>query len=154
MSAISRFNRKSFLCFVIGSAAFLFAASAADAKKKRPSEPGLYSLKGWGATEWEAWPDKDINGEVGHPLSVWPPTASCRPGPGWTYNTYIISGSLPPGVTLHYRGRHGEIGGIPTARGHYIVTIEASNIQCNGGFYANRTQQLRFHITGTGTVVQ
>jgi len=49
----------------------------------------------------------------------------------------------------------GDITGIPTARGHWIVTVSISNIQCNGLIYGTLAfqQQLRFHITGSGEVI-
>ena len=98
---------------------------------------------------WAA--DIDIDGEVGHPLSVSRPTADCADGP-WYADYWVVSGSLPTGVTVN--GGKGWLEGIPTERGHWIVTMQVSNIECGGQPYEAFTQQLRFHITGTGKVIQ
>lgn len=93
----------------------------------------------------------DIDGEVGHPLTVWNPTATCEPSHNWTLDAQVVSGSLPPGLDF---GKSWQIEGIPTKRGHWIVTVRASNLMCEGSSYMGFTQQLRFHITGTGDVIQ
>lgn len=109
------------------------------------SAPGLYNLEGWGY--WAG----DVNGQVGYPLGVGGPTASCRPSGTWSLNTSVVSGALPPGLSI---GDGGAIGGIPTERGHWIVRLRAYNIQCNGTGYDGFEQELRFHITGSGQVIQ
>ena len=93
----------------------------------------------------------DINGEVGHPVLVGYPTADCKPGGHWSSNQEVASGTLPPGLVLN---GDGSITGIPTERGHWIVMMNESNIQCNGESYYDFAQQLRFHITGTGKVIE
>ena len=117
---------------------------------------GLSSLTGWNGAYYDNAGHAsaiDINGEIGHPLFVKGSTANCTPG-DWTANNSVVSGSLPPGVVLGYQGEHGGIGGIPTRRGHFIVTMAKKDISCNGKSYLGFTQELRFHITGSGEVVQ
>ena len=97
----------------------------------------------------------DINGEVGHPLSLHGPTAHCPPSGDWKAYGEVISGSLPPGIKFNNdTGGDWSISGIPKERGHWIVTMKVSNLQCNGESYLGFTQQLRFHITGTGKVIE
>lgn len=97
----------------------------------------------------------DIDGEVGHPVYVGNPTASCQPGGDWSLDVSVSSGSLPPGVHLSDEsGKYGVIEGIPTDRGHWIVEMKADNLKCNGEYYMGFTQQLRFHISGSGRVIQ
>ena len=93
----------------------------------------------------------DINGEVGHPLDVNGPTALCEPSRNWTLDVEVTSGTLPPGLEF---GNSWHVQGIPTKRGHWIVTVHAYNFTCESEKYMGFTQQLRFHITGTGDVIQ
>lgn len=122
-------------------------------RNQEPEKPGLYSLDGWngapdngGKNRWAP----DVNGEVGHSLYVNGPRSKCVPSGRTLHNSRITSGSLPPGLTL---GIH-AITGTPTERGHWIVKLEAYNVQCNDRPYAGFEQELRFHITGSGKVVQ
>src|ERR1700693_2193325 len=77
-----------------------------------------------GLSNWRGWynkyvyngvaQDSDINGEIGHSLSVSAPQAHCSGD--WTSDgTSIISGTLPPGLTLEPAPH--AIDGIPTERG-------------------------------------
>lgn len=93
----------------------------------------------------------DIDGEVGYPLFVKGATANCEPTHEWNGSAEVILGALPPGLTLQ---DNFDITGIPTERGHWIVSIKLSDIQCDGSYYMGFTQQLRFHITGTGKVIE
>jgi len=117
---------------------------------------GLSDLHGWNDTAIYGSSSTasgiDIDGEVGHPVSVRGPSANCEPGGRWTSNTDIKSGQLPPGLSKDYSS--GKISGIPTKRGHWIVEMSTSDISCNGQSYLGYTQQLRFHIKGTGRVIQ
>lgn len=146
---------------------------------------------------WIPWSmGGDVNGEVGHPLSVTGPrvrTTFTRIKTGevvhfnecnqWTWaasDVGIASGELPPGLTMQ---NDGDISGIPTERGHWIVTMKFSNPICNdnghrytvsgapdvlvqnqgwknpdecvenGDLYCSLTT-IRFHITGSGHVIQ
>ena len=105
-------------------------------------------------------PGTDIDGKVGYPLNVDTPRAACRENAKddtfitWIYNPTITSGTLPPGVAFGDSNAGFPITGIPTQRGHYIVTVASGPINCNGETFNGFTQQLRFHITGSGEVVQ
>lgn len=129
-----------------------------------------------GFNSWS--PNGDVNGEVGHPLSITGPRGGNGCNGGWNADTDIASGQLPPGLTMQ---NSGDISGIPTQRGHWIVTMKFANIRCNGHHFAlngapdvfvehqgwkdwdkcveggvgycNLTT-IRFHITGSGQVVQ
>lgn len=135
-------------------ASFPYDAHGADAS-------GLWNW-GWNGVDVSFPPDAsvgtaasiDVDGQVGYPLYVSAPTARCRPGPGWSGQSYVETGSLPPGVNLNHEGKIDVIGGIPTERGHWIVGLRMANIQCNGSYFKDFTQQIRFHITGSGQVVQ
>lgn len=116
-------------------------------KPAPPPSPGLYRLNGWnGSTS-----GIDIEGEIGHPLTVNGPTADCEPSRDWSGDQRINSGKLPPGLTMD--DKSGGITGIPTVRNHFVVEVELYNVQCGGNSYRGFTQELRFHITGTGKVV-
>lgn len=121
-------------------------AGCATPHKQQREEPGLYNLTGWNG--WTA----DINGEVGHPLSVGAPTARCAPTGNWTTSgAYIASGTLPPGLEMAKTPPY--ISGIPRERGHWIVKAKIDTVYCNGATYKGIDQELRFHITGSGKVV-
>jgi hypothetical protein len=115
--------------------------------KPQKLAPGLYRLNGWNGTR----SDIDVEGEVGHQLYVSAPTADCEPSNNWSSNTSVSSGSLPPGLSMD---EHGLISGIPTDRGHWIVEMQDSDVECGGQSFEGYTQQLRFHITGSGKVVE
>jgi len=136
----------------LGLLAVLFSVVPASADKRKNKNkqraPGLYSLTGWNGQSW----GQDINGEVGHPMFVNGPTADCQPSGNWTANSRILSGTLPPGVTLNHAPS--TITGLPTERGHWIVKMELYDVQCGGQGYEGLTQELRFHISGSGKVVQ
>ena len=122
------------------------------------------NIKGWNHTEvWFSGASGeegnvsgiDIDGEVGHPVHVGSPRANCEPGGDWTLSVEVQSGTLPPGLSLSTRsGEYGQIKGIPTKRGHWIVEMRAYNLKCLGKNYMGFTQQLRFHISGSGRVIQ
>lgn len=153
-----RANHLATVAFAKVVLAFCAPALADDAP------PGLSSLFGWGNRYNPDWGadtpaingfavDKDIDGKVGYPLHVNGPSAVCRPAGGFTGYPSVVKGVLPPG--LNFQG--GEIKGIPTERGNWIVTVALSGITCNGSAYKGYErfeQQLRFHITGSGVVIQ
>ena len=96
--------------------------------------------------------------EVGHPYSGGTLNASCLVqgsnghltfGSG-SYSVTITSGSLPPGLQLN--SSSGEISGIPTERGHFVLTLSFSGY-CADGSYSD-TKQLIFHVKGSGKVVE
>ena len=134
----------------------------------------IYGKAGW-ATDFEdvhGWmggnvteensgvsmPGVDIDGKVGYSLTAYGPRAVCKDDNGqdatWTLSPTIESGTLPPGVAIGSPDSGFSISGIPTQRGHYIVTISFGSQHCNGTPEPAFVQQLRFHITGSGEVVQ
>lgn len=134
------------LLLIVATAIAGCGAGTKRSPAQKQQAPGLYSLTGWNYVRH----DTDIKGEVGHRLYVKGPTANCRPG-NWSGATRILSGQLPPGM----RFVSGDnIEGVPTDRGHWIVKVELHNVRCEGGSYRGLTQELRFHITGSGRVVQ
>jgi len=139
-----------------------------------PRVPRVYDISGWGSawvnTQTKEATAIDIYGEVGHPElrltqqeygpkseMVDAPTAHCAlcsncEGMSWSAPVEIVSGTLPPGLAFD---KHENIAGIPTERGHWIVTLKQPDINCQGRGYQTEFQQvLRFHITGTGEVHQ
>ena len=98
--------------------------------------------------------DSDIDCEVGHRLDIVGPRAVCTmPDEKWSGTFEIFSGVLPPGLTLNEST--GNISGIPTERGHWIVTMQLSDASvCDAVDGTGFTQELRFHITGTGKVIE
>lgn len=138
------------LLAAIAAIGFILAcASAPPAQRdwKETAKPGLYSLTGWG--NWIG----DVDGEVGHSLYVGSPTAWCLPSRNWSLSHRILSGALPPGLSVSNTGAS-NITGIPTERGHWIVKLQVYNIQCGGQTYDGFEQEIRFHITGSGKVIQ
>ena len=129
---------------------------------------GFYEgLQAWGGTgnNWTSssthperyrGPGIDISGEVGYRLKVSGPRGDCRPAPGqWSANYEIVSGTLPPGLSVDDSDL--SITGIPTERGNWIVTIRITNIVCDGqpvNDVPYDTEEIRFHIAGTGKVIQ
>jgi hypothetical protein len=105
--------------------------------------PGLYGITFDGG---------EINGEVGHPLTLASARATCLPDHDWTTDSRIISGTLPPGLSLN--SNNSGISGIPTERGHWVVTQQIYNSECSGRSYQDHERQIIFHITGSGKVVQ
>ncbi len=125
----------------------------------------LTNVRGWNASSFYPYgaeghegtaADIDVNGEVGHPLYVSGPTGSCLPSHNWTLSIEAATGALPPGLEIVQVGGsdYGAIKGIPTKRGHWIVTMHAYDFTCEEKGYMGFTQQVRFHITGTGEVIQ
>jgi|GEM_PF-2268753 len=125
----------------------ILACATTHTYKTPPEKPGFYGI----TEQWNSGVG-DINGEVGHSLFVSSPRARCLPGQ-WTANRYIVSGTLPPGLTLN--SGPSTITGIPTERGHWIVKIKMYDISCNDKNFdgcCSFTQELRFHISGSGKV--
>ena len=169
---------QSFVARAIGSALALGAVLVVTACARPrvwvnpgPTHGGLSQVQGWGGAFVDipvtgTFPNylvragensgrveevKDINGQVGHPLSVSRPTAYCLPGGAWGGTPVVVSGELPRGLSL---ASDGEIRGIPEERGHWIVTLAMTNLTCLGASHGRFQQQLRFHITGSGRVIQ
>ena len=143
---------------LVSALALFFLSGCATARPVQATqEPGVYETYGWNtAAVW--WNNsqvgeagsQDINGEVGHPLYVrGPSTVTVPSNEASSSNKRIASGTLPPGMTLDAVG---AVTGIPTERGHWIVTLEVYGRSFRGVSYKGYTQQLRFHITGSGRV--
>lgn len=149
-----RRQRRFFRCAV--GLAFALGSAGVTGAWAAQSQPGLYRLKGWGgASQYQGTTDeRDVNGEVGHTVYVHTPTGDCRPGGNWNGEHQILSGTLPPGLSFGVGSRTHSIGGIPEERGHWIVRLAFTNIDCNGQTYRGFEQVIRFHITGSGRVVQ
>lgn len=142
--------------------AFLLLQSCLDPSLFSPppptKAPGLYGLTGWNGQvaykTGDSWIASaiDVNGQVGYPLTVYPPTAECIPKTSvkWSASSELVSGKFPPGIGFK-QGEH-TITGIPTERGHWITTMKVWDVNCNGNFYLGFTQEIRFHITGSGVV--
>ena len=110
-------------------------------------KPGWYGVStGWNDGK------SDIDGQIGYPLSVSGPRGRCVPSRVWAAVINVVSGTFPPGITLN--AAPWTISGTPTdqARGHWIVKLRLSDIECGGAHYADFEQELRFHITGSGKV--
>ena len=113
----------------------------------------LFYVFGWGGQWNYTSAGVDIDGEVGHPLTVEGLQHNSRAcSTPWTADFEVAEGTLPPGLKLN---TDSSISGIPTERGHWIVTMKAFNIEnaCGRPSTPGFTQQLRFHITGTGKVI-
>lgn len=163
MKSIRKWNAALFLvngALVLGAVHWLGCAGTQQ-QQQQPRSPGLYDLKGW-AYSGVWWPGSgtgtatavDIDGTVGHPLTIYGPTGSTSPnGAPWSYNYRIDSGQLPPGLAFDTPS-YSAISGIPTERGHWIIQLEVYNLQLTTPYfsYAGFTQQLRIHITGSGEV--
>lgn len=128
---------------IVLNIAMIIASAPAGKTTKTVEKPGWYGI----STGWNNW-ISDIDGQVGYKLYASSPRGRCAPSGSWTGATSIVSGNLPPGL---YFESH-NITGIPTERGHWIVKLKLSSIQCNGSYYKDFEQELRFHITGTGKV--
>ena len=130
-----------------------------SSQQRQVQSPGLYGLSGWqgmgvyypSGCEYGKASDVDIDGTVGHQLFVRGCSANTVPADaGWQAEPWIVNGNLPPG--LEFQNGHSPIVGIPTERGHWIVTLGLHYISCQGKSYKEFRQQLRFHITGSGEV--
>jgi len=120
------------------------------------------NVKGWNDSSPTTMTDAsvssiDVDGEVGHLFSIQGMTAACMPSHNWWWSSMnITSGTLPPGMKMDDKG---VISGIPTERGHWIVDIGVSGIACADagplpGYWQNFRQEIRFHIKGTGKVIE
>lgn len=160
----SRFSLTALL--FIGNVAFVAAATqwmgCATPQQNtyhEPTQPGLYNITGWNnaGVYWPTpgqlgtAPDVDVDGTIGHPFTLWSPSALAIPTHNWNGQAYVTKGTLPPGLSL---GSDLKVTGIPTERGHWIVTLELETLYTNGQSYAGFTQVVRFHITGSGDVNQ
>lgn len=110
----------------------------------------LYQSSGWNGSYM--YGDADIEGRVGYQLEVSGPSISCGGGAS-PLGVEVVSGQLPPGL-ISYVGSQsfGRIGGTPQERGHFITRLRY-NVWCGGGNYSIE-QTVRFHITGSGQVIQ
>lgn len=129
---------------------------SSSSQSPEPTEPGLYNIYGWAGQPYHSYGNKaddaDIDGTVGHPLYVACPTARAVPREqGWSMSYHIAKGELPPGIYFD-TNNHDSIAGIPTERGHWIVDVEVTSLSVGSQTYNGYTQQLRFHITGSGEV--
>lgn len=110
---------------------------------------GVYS--GWNGSTSRS--EVDVEGKVGYGLNVLGPALKCGNGLGYHTETEILTGSLPPGMIKYFGSNSlGRVGGTPTERGHYITTLQIK-IYC-GSNISYYTQVVRFHITGSGQVIQ
>lgn len=158
LSAISKTS-------LLGALSIVVLTSCARTAPEPVHEPGLYGTHGWvhgacnNGSEERRCSGEDIDLQVGHPGVVYGPEAWCYPTLSWEGKTTIESGTLPPGMKfdkLRWLGEYGygieTITGIPTERGHWIVTLRMGTISCNGETYNGFLQEVRFHVTGTGIV--
>lgn len=124
----------------------MFLASTTQRKTtKTVTKPGWYGI----VQGWNNW-TTNVEGQVGYQLYVSGPTGRCEPSKSWSGGASLIAGTLPPGLTLN--SAPFTISGIPKERGHWLVKLRMSNIQCGGLYYKDFEQELNFHITGTGKV--
>jgi hypothetical protein len=86
-----------------------------------------------------------INGKVGLPLDV-NSVATCEGG-GWNARIEIVSGALPPGLTL-YQEKLG-IRGVPTRAGTWYLRVRWSGLTCAGKSYDDVTQDLAIVTEGS-----
>ena len=142
---MQRINRKWWTLGCALLAALLAGCVAGGKSTYRGEQPGWYGI----TTGWNGW-GSDVDGEVGHPVFVSGPLGKCLPSRSWSGRASVVSGSLPPGLTLN--AAPSTVTGIPTERGHWIVRLRMSEIQCEGKYYKDFEQELRFHIKGTGRV--
>ncbi|HEY0844656.1 MAG TPA: putative Ig domain-containing protein [Noviherbaspirillum sp.] len=123
------------------------------------SAQALHNIRGWsGASVYfpgnanGTASDINIDGQVGYSLSVDAPRANCSVAGGWQAATSIVSGSLPPGLSIESPAP--IISGVPTERGHWVVTLQLDPIYCGGKSFWGFQQKLYFHISGSGKVIQ
>lgn len=128
------------------------------------AQPEMLTVQGWG----KGWmsestgdyslgegPGIDVDGQVGYRLFVKGPRVKCDQH--WHFNYKIISGTLPPGLTI-VEGPC-DIEGIPTERGNWVVKIQIFNVTCGTqpidlAHIDYDIQEIRFHIAGSGKVIQ
>jgi hypothetical protein len=147
MTEGTRIGRAAARVIVLAAAAATigFIIACASTPQERQRSPGLYNLTGW--NHWNG----DANGEVGHQVYISGPTALCAPSRRWSSSMQILSGSLPPGLSMDSGY---NITGIPTRRGHWILKLKLYDVECGGSQYRGFTQDLRIHIAGSGRVVE
>jgi hypothetical protein len=107
---------------------------------------GSGSQRSWGEVD-----SIDIDGEVGHPLVISAPSGTCPAGGVAEVGGErpVYGDSLPPGLALR---ADAAISGIPTQSGYWIVGMHVETWTCPGAnfLYWGFSQEIRFHITGTG----
>ncbi len=148
------------LLFATASALVLSGCMPTYSAPPPPKAPGLYSVTGWGgASCWGMTSGNDhgtcngidLYGTVGHPFNAEGPRANCVPGGQWSNSTTLTSGTLPPGLTWE---NSGDITGIPTTSGHWILEMNDNPLTCGGTTYIGFVQEVRIHIGGGGPVVE
>jgi hypothetical protein len=149
------------LCFSIALGLFLLPLTRAEDNELRDENGNvMHCVSGWGGPFETGSAGFDVNGEVGHPLNVEGLkslyiTDHTGSPVKWSAEWAVVEGSFPPGI--HFNN-DSSIGGIPTERGHWIVTLRAYNLRMDicaaGPNPPSFTQQLRFHITGSGKVIE
>ncbi len=90
--------------------------------------------------QWQGWePSGDVSGEVGHPLRIEGPRggAGCLP---WSVGYIgIETGQLPPGLTIKTNDNDlGDVSGIPTQHGDWVVTLKLKDLKCGGHRYTKQ----------------
>jgi len=78
----------------------------------------------------------------------------CQPNGNWNVTINVVSGRLPPGLSINTQAGP-EIIGIPEERGHWIVRLSVGDVYCNKKNYPafDSEHEVRFHISGTGKVI-
>jgi hypothetical protein len=115
---------------------------ATDGATDEPSPAGLYGGGPYYEPRYGA-----RTAYVGLPFES-APLADCRPGDWSMDRARIVTGALPPG--LAFGGANGNrIVGIPTRAGDWYLTVEFSNVQCEGSTYGPYTQTLNIKTEGS-----
>ena len=105
-----------------------------------------------GVHGWD-WGNADIDADVGHRMSYYVLRVNCQPTRQWYGDSTVVSGALPPGLEFT---NSLVVEGVPRERGHWIIRLHIDNVTCNDQKFPFFTQdrELRFHVSGTGRVIE
>jgi hypothetical protein len=104
----------------------------------QPPTPGLYG------SPYYAYP---LSAKVGLPVD-WAPGARCIGG-GWHGAAEVVTGALPPGLTLDNLQTTGHITGVPTRAGTWYLRVRFAELSCADKTYPDSTQDLEIKTEGS-----
>lgn len=122
------------------------ACGSGGSQAKKTRQPGLYGRLGYECFN-SRYCTGNLSALVGIPVD-WSTKANCVGGPWYRDRVEIVSGALPPGLSIDPAQNY-HIVGVPRRAGTWHLRIRMLNVRCAGKTYGDFTQDL--HITTKGS---